>query len=105
MQDLKQNIKFNYLYRDAGNYKSFGSVVFSNKNCLTTEEINSKITSCLISGEFFIPSKWKIPLVYIFPYDSDLDHEWFEYYSCEYSEDEYTDRRTIEEFLKGISLG
>ena len=105
MQDLKQNIKFNYLYRDAGNYKSYGSVVFSNKNCLKTEEVNSKITFCLISGEFFIPSKWKIPLIYIFPYDNDLDHEWYEFEYCEYSLDQFTDLRTIDEFLNEIGLG
>ena len=30
MSDLESNLKFEYLYRDAGNYKQYGSMVFDN---------------------------------------------------------------------------
>jgi len=33
------NIKFNYLYRDAGNYKHYGSVIFASPNDLSLLEI------------------------------------------------------------------
>lgn len=58
------NIRFNYLYRDADNYKLFGSEVFSNKRGLPLESIRSLIKSSLIEGEFFYPTEWNLPLLY-----------------------------------------
>jgi hypothetical protein len=36
---MGKNIKFIYLYRDAGNYKNWGEVVFYNKNKLPKESV------------------------------------------------------------------
>jgi len=41
------NIIFEYLYRDAGNNKNFGSVIFSNHKGLSVEEIGAKIRADL----------------------------------------------------------
>lgn len=47
------NIKFNYLYRDAGNYKTFGFVIFANPNSILIEEAEKKFRNSLIDSEFF----------------------------------------------------
>ena len=36
---MSEVIRFNYLYRDSGNYKKFGRKKFSNSEQLTIEEI------------------------------------------------------------------
>ncbi|WPR77719.1 hypothetical protein [Algoriphagus sp. NG3] len=48
----------NYRYRDAHNYKEFGSVVFSNPAGVTVEEARALLLPKLISEEFFVPDEW-----------------------------------------------
>jgi hypothetical protein len=38
------DIKFTYVYRDAGNYKQYNQVVFANANELLIQQIQSAIT-------------------------------------------------------------
>lgn len=52
---MANNIRFHYLHRDSGNYKTFGFKDFSNPNNLLLEEVKAKITEKLISSEFFYP--------------------------------------------------
>ena len=42
IDSLMKNIQLNYRYRDAHNYKEFGSVVFSNPSGVTVEEASAK---------------------------------------------------------------
>ncbi len=55
MSDLKDSIKFNYFYCDAGNYKVWGYEVFANPQSIDLPSIESKIRESLIDGEFFDP--------------------------------------------------
>lgn len=66
------NIKFNYLYRDAANYKQFGSVVISNLEGFTLEELDLFLKKYLIQEEFFVPSNLGLPN----PFDPEVNHEW-----------------------------
>jgi hypothetical protein len=84
------NIQFNYLYRDAGNHKVFGSEVFSNSVVLTVEEIELKIRANLIDGEFFDPKKWGLPRLGFSDWDDEIDHTWNEFESVEATEEEVT---------------
>ena len=93
---------FNYLYRDAGNYKTFGSVIFSNPSNLSIIEIETKIKSKLISSEFFDPIKFSIPMLNSATYDQELDHEWHEFESLEVTNESATDKRTIIAFLENL---
>ena len=104
MKDLYLNTKFCYLYRDAGNYKAFGEVIFANPKGLTLDEIESKIKASLIQGEFFDPIKWKIPKLKIegFDYDPELDHDWMEFEIIEASSEAISDDRSINDFLESI---
>jgi|SRR5229473_175207 len=45
------NIKFNYLYRDAGNYKKRASVVFSNPEGLTLHSVAMRVLISYISKD------------------------------------------------------
>jgi hypothetical protein len=47
------NVKFTYLYRDAGNYKTWYDVVFPNRTGKTAERLTEEIKKHLISGEYF----------------------------------------------------
>lgn len=58
------NIRFNYLYRDANDYKLYGSEVFSNKRGLRLSDVEGLIRLSLIDGRFFYPAEWNLPLLY-----------------------------------------
>lgn len=96
---LMKNIKLNYRYRDADNYKQFGSVVFPNPIDMTVEEASSLLLPKLISGEFFVPHEWGLPRLHASPYNPTVDHEWHEFEGFEETEEEVTDEREIGEFL------
>ena len=96
------NIQFNYLYRDAGNYKSYHSLIFANKEKLSLEFVQEEITKNLIDGDYFLPLKWQVPLIYKHPYDPELDHDWYEVESVEYTEEAVTEERDIGEFLLAL---
>ena len=96
------NIKLNYRYRDAGNYKQFGKVIFSNQNRLSIEKATKLIQEKLISEEFFVPQNWNLPKLHFHPYDSELDHDYHEFESWEESYEKENDPRDVREFLKEI---
>ncbi|MBC6367966.1 hypothetical protein DDT91_14285 [Algoriphagus sp. AK58] len=99
------NLKLNYRYRDAGNYKQFGSVIFSNENRLSIEEATQLIREKLISEEFFVPQNWNLPKLHFYPYDSELDHDYHEFESWEETDEKASDSRDVKEFLEGIEKG
>ena len=96
------NIKFNYLYRDYGNYKTYGFVIFSNPDRLIINVVEDKLEKLLIDSEFFHSSDFNIPFLKHpeFEYDPQLDHSWNEFISLEETNDDATDNRTINEFIK-----
>jgi hypothetical protein len=75
------NIEFAYLYRDFGNFKSYNSVVFGNKNNLAPKEIDQIICEALGNDHFFEASRLKVPEMFFkqFPYDPKLDWTMHEY--------------------------
>lgn len=77
------NIEFEYRYRDWGNFKRYGSVVFQNQQRLTAEEISQKVLRTLTDGQFFDASQFAIPELFFrdFPFDPDLDHGLHEFFS------------------------
>jgi hypothetical protein len=99
------NLKLNYRYRDAGNYKQFGSVIFPNSSQLAISEATKLIQEKLISGEFFIPNDWNIPRLQFHPYDPEFDHEYHEFEEWEVTEEATTDDRDVLTFLQNIEKG
>ena len=48
------NIKFNYLYRDASNFKKWGSVVFANPDSFSVDDIADSLRSNFLPDELFV---------------------------------------------------
>src|SRR3569623_572761 len=79
------NIQFNYLYRDGGNYKNWGSVVFANPDNYSLAEAEAIIKRRLIDEEFFYAEEWGLPDL-----RGDIsidDPTWHEYVSLEFTDD------------------
>ena len=68
MEAIASNIRLYYKYRDAANYKQYGSVIFSNPDQLFTEIILEKLKAELIDQEYFIPWICRIPVIHRFPF-------------------------------------
>ncbi|MBD8489194.1 hypothetical protein IFO69_10595 [Echinicola sp. CAU 1574] len=98
-------LQFNYLYRDSGNYKQYGYVVFANPENLHPEEATAMIREKLISEEFFVAEEWDVPSLRKDPYDPEIDHGWHEFEEFKWTKEEVTDNRLISDFLNGIKKG
>ena len=97
---MATNIRFHYLYRDSGNYKTFGFKDFSNPNNLSLEQIQIEITKKLISSEFFYPEESGIEK-FKFHRNCD-DYSWYEFESVEKVK-ENTATKAIDEFIAGLT--
>jgi len=100
---MPNNIKFNYLYRDAGNYKQFGDVVLSNPNNISIALITDIVRKNLIDGEFFEAIKWGVPSLF-FDTKNEDDHEWHEFENVEITQEPTHLGLAIENLLDRILL-
>jgi hypothetical protein len=80
-------IRFNYRYRDYGNYKRYGSALFSNPNNLPLEKIESLIRENLLDGEWFLHFLWDLPDLHFEKTDPENDHPYHEFDGIEKIED------------------
>jgi hypothetical protein len=103
MNVSRSNIKFNYLYRDCGNYKVWGSEVFSNPDLLPLKSVEDKIRKSLIDGEFFNPTYWEVKRLKHEDWVPELDHTWNEFDSIENTVIEPTSDYSMTEFLTLIN--
>jgi len=97
---MANNIRFHYLHRDSGNYKTFGFQDFSNPNNLSLEQIQAKISEKLISGEFFYPEESGIEK-FEFHRNCD-DYSWYEFDFIEFVSRSKS-KVSIEDFIAGLS--
>jgi hypothetical protein len=100
------NIRFIYLYRDAGNFKQHGDVTLSNELQQTVEEIDQKIRSLLSDGCFFIAQQIQLEERFFAAVNED-DHPWHEFVQVEATTDPTFDpipetKRDITQFLKEL---
>lgn len=77
------NVSIQYLYRDAGNNKIWGDIVFSNRINLDVSKLEIDIKNALIDGEFFVAEDVGLPSLHFDRHDAELDHGWHEYFSIE----------------------
>jgi hypothetical protein len=76
---------FEYLYRDAGNYKAWGKLLLAGK--LNTEQMNQMLKK-FDSSEFFIAEQIGIPPLYeeLWEYSNGAngdDHSWHSFHSMQ----------------------
>jgi len=76
---MTANLSFQYLYRDASNYKLHGETIFTNQTGLSLEEIEKRIRACLRDGEFFIARQVHIEERFFDVLDEQDDHPWHEF--------------------------
>lgn len=73
------NLRFEYLYRDAANYKAWCALVVSNPgdahSAATAEQAASKV---LIDGAWFVAAAADLPDLRGDEWDDELDHDWHE---------------------------
>ncbi len=96
------NVKFTYLYRDGGNYKTWYDIVFPNRTGKTAEQLTEEIKKYLISGAYFDQALAPIPLEYEESYDPDLDHTWLEFYSLIETSEQVTADPDIHDFIASL---
>lgn len=94
-----QNIKLCYLYRDSGNYKTFNSVVFTNKHALSLSYITTQIRRRLIDGTWFYAEQWGLPTL-IDEHFSIKDPTWHEFESVDITTE--TSEMDISAFINRI---
>ena len=98
------NIKFNYLYRDGANFKSWGEVIFSNSDDLTLNEIELKLVSTFLPDKLFIAHQISIPEKFLFANGKFIksDHCYHEFDNVETCKAKPNDAlgRSINDFLK-----
>lgn len=96
------NIQFNYLYRDSGNYKKYGLVVFTNPDNLELTEIERLIRTKLIWGEWFYANEWLLPELFLEFVDLRIDPTWHEFESIENMDEPANQVLSIREFIKEL---
>lgn len=98
------NIKFSYLYRDAGNYKNYNNIIFSNPINISVEQLENCIRNSLIEGLWFDAINWRLPDLHFEEYEwnTELDHNWHEFHLLKETTEDPTTETTIESFLKSI---
>ena len=95
------NIKFNYLYRDGGNYKQNHFEIFSNAEGLSIEAIDWAIRKALIEQGWFFANEWKLRDLHLYRWDETIDHNWHEYDCVELTEEKET-MGDIADFIKMV---
>ena len=100
------NVCFRYLYRDAGNYKQWGEIVFSNPRQISIDEVTLMAKKVLIDGEFFVADKANVPDLHFDVEDEELDHNWHEVYSFVDTDAASNDThvRDIETFIDALEV-
>lgn len=99
------NVRFEYLYRDAGNFKRWGEIVFSNANNIGQETLAVISSVALpLDSIYFLPDRVGIPNLHFEEWIKDLDHDWHEIHSFDLCDDIPNDlqARDIEIFLQSL---
>ena len=98
------NVCLNYLYRDAGNFKNWGEVIFTNKTDMEWNLLELQIRNILIDGEFFIAEIIDLKKLKFSKYIEELDHDWHEFHSVENTEEASNDKnkRDIVDFIEHL---
>ena len=102
------NVKFEYIYRDAGNFKNWGEVVFANPNGIAVDDVVSLTEKALIDKTFFSDilffnaSKAGVPDLRFDKHIPDLDHDWHTVSALLPTDELPSDPRNIEEFIESL---
>ena len=103
---MTSNVKFKYLYRDAGNYKAWGITVFANPDDLSINDIESRLRKSFFHRELFVAGQIGIPEVFLYTKDAatEDDHCFHEFVSIELTNEAPNDlhKRTLKDFIEQV---
>lgn len=101
------NVRFEYLYRDAGNYKNWGEIIFSNPRNINVDLITAMAEKNLIDRLYFIAPAVDVPDLHFVEHHAELDHDWHEVHAFQATDDAPNDPqgRDIEEFIASLQNG
>lgn len=89
------NVRFEYLYRDAGNFKRWGEVVFSNANNVDADSLTAIAEEALrMDHLYFVASEVDVPDLHFADYIEVLDHGWHEIHAFHFTDDAPNDAQT-----------
>lgn len=103
---MTQSIKFGYLYRDTGNYKNLGNVVFSNPDNISSIEIKDSLVNAFSQKVFFIAEQIGLQELFFEGFPSGDDISFHEFNEVEMTDEAPSDSagRTIKEFVALVEL-
>lgn len=100
------NIRVDYLYRDASNHKRWNSVVFANPDGLTAELVTESLRESLLEGCLFVATQIRLPECFLFAAHSGTsdDHCFHEFDIVERTSDAENDvhSRSIFQFTQEV---
>ena len=100
------NVRFNYLYRDASNYLQRGAVVFADANDFRLPDVEVRLRRALMSDGTFAAHQLRLPELFLFVEGapSPDDHCLHEFFGLEATADQPDDRfnRRFPEFLNEV---
>jgi hypothetical protein len=100
------NVRFNYLYRDASNYVHRGAVAFADANNFSLPDVEVRLRLALMSDGTLAAHKLRLPELFLFMEGepSPDDHCLHEFFGLEATADQPDDRfkRRFPEFLDEV---
>lgn len=97
MSASKNNLQFEYLFRDESNFKTFGQLVFSNPKNLSSETASNLLKKKLIDEEYFYPSKAGVSEFAKCPFEFDTN--WYEFVGFANTEIDATQDISVNDFI------
>lgn len=96
------NIRFSYLYRDAGNFKQWGDIVLSNPNNMDTNLATLMAEQVLIDKTYFVANKAEVPDLHFIDYIKEADHGWHEFDAFSLDIPNDPKNRNIQDFIESL---
>jgi hypothetical protein len=96
------NIQFKYLYRDAGNYKIYASVIFANPGNIGIVELSALIQSKLIDQAWFYAGDWHLPDLRSETFDDEVDPTWHEFENTGYTDEAANATIKLSDFINRV---
>jgi EcoRII C terminal len=104
---MMNNFKFIYLYRDAGNYKEWASIVFLNPDKSTVESVTEALHRSLIEERLFVANQVRVPECFLYTEGNATtdDHCFHEFDTIEFTSESPNDRhsRSIDQFIGEVT--
>ena len=100
------NVRYNYLYRDASNYLQRGAVLFADANKFSLAEMENRLRLALMSDGTFAAHQVRLPelFLYVEGAPSPDDHCLHEFFGLESTADQPDDQfnRSFLDFLDEV---